>query len=96
MVGDGTWLKLSEVHERLRPYGYTVDRIREVAAAGYIHTVRPPATGTGTSHRRFETASVDEYETVLKLPPVQQVAALEELRRKVQAKQEGEPGPAAD
>ena len=81
MVGDGTWLKLSEVIARLARYpGYNRDRIRDLADAGYLLTVRPPSVGPGTTHRRFEAASVDMLEKALRLPQEEQAAALDALR----------------
>jgi hypothetical protein len=89
VVGDGTWLKLAEVLARLQPYGYTNDRIREIAAAGYLRTTRPPSIGPGVPHRRFETASVDAYEAALKLPDAKRDAALAELLERNRAMEAG-------
>lgn len=85
MVEDGTWLKIGEVVERLSRYpGYNEDRVRRLADAGYIRSIRPPSTGPGRAHRRFEAASVDELAGALALPAAEQDAALAAIRRRNQ------------
>ena len=80
VVGDGTTLRLAEVMERLAPFGYTVDRVREMADAGYLKVTRPPKIGSGTPHRRFYTASVDALVLALALPDQERDAAMEALK----------------
>jgi hypothetical protein len=82
VVGDGTYLKMSEALTRLRPRGYSADRVRQLADAGYLRSTRPPATGLrqGTPHRRIEAASLDEYEAALNLPQAARDVELEAMR----------------
>jgi hypothetical protein len=80
VVGDGKTLRLAEVMERLAPFGYTEDRVRETAAAGYLKVTRPPKIGRGTPHRRFYTESVDALVRVLSLPDQERDSAMEALK----------------
>lgn len=64
MVGDGTWLTVSEAAQRL---GFYQDKVREFADDGYLRSMRPP-TRKGHGHRRIEAASVDELREVMLLP----------------------------
>lgn len=80
MVGDGTWLTVSEAARRL---GFYVDKVREFADDGYLLTMRPPTRGKGHGHRRILAASVDELAAILKkTDAAERQAALEGLKRR--------------
>jgi excisionase family DNA binding protein len=64
VVGDGTWLTVSEAAKRL---GFYVDKVREFADDGYLRSQRPP-TRKGHGHRRIEAASVAELQAVMVKP----------------------------
>ena len=86
MVGDGTWLKLSEVMERLDRHPAATERwVRQLADGGYLATIRPVSVGRGTSHRRIAAASITALEDILALPQDQQRPALDALRAGTQA-----------
>lgn len=59
MVGDGTWLSIGEAVTRLTHLGYDEQRVRRLADAGKIRTMRPPAAGRGASHRRLLAEDVE-------------------------------------
>jgi hypothetical protein len=86
VVGDGAWLTLGEVVERLNAAlgegRYNVAKVRRFADVGYFHTEREPAIGAGPTHRRVKAESVDEYLAVMALPAAERAAALAELVRK--------------
>lgn len=88
MAQEPKWLKISEVVERLSRFAVSADRARAYADAGYLRSYRPIPTGRGHSHRLISDESVDALAKVLALPPPEQPAALDELKRRNAAQPE--------
>jgi excisionase family DNA binding protein len=79
VVGDGTWLTVSEAAKRL---GFHQDKVRQFADDGYLRTRRSPAR-KGYGHRRIHAASIDELGAILDRPAgLEREELLRALRRR--------------
>ncbi len=62
MVGDGTWLSLGEVLQRLRAAGFadSESTVRRAIDSGELASYRQPGRGARPGHRRIKASSVEE------------------------------------
>lgn len=79
LVGDGKWLNVSEASERLG--------VSDSSVRNYIREDLLYAWSTAGGHRRIDPEIVGELGAALHLPPAERDEALDELRRKVRARQ---------